>query len=71
MQDEMPMPEGAPQEAAAPDESQIVDQIGALMSQLSPEKQMEVLKILGDLAGGKDPNIVDPNAGANGVPLME
>lgn len=70
---DMPMAEGAPE--AAQDDAQIVDQIGALMNQLSPEKQQEVLALLSDMLGGgsKDPNVADPNAagGANAVPAMQ
>jgi len=68
--------EGA--EAPAPakeSEDQIVDQIGMLIQQLSPEKQQMVVAKLAEMMGaGSEPvsadeGMTDANAGANGVPM--
>lgn len=51
------------------DESAIIDQIGALLQQLAPEKQSMVLDQLKQLIGG-DQGVEGMDQGANGVPVM-
>lgn len=65
MDQENPQEQQAPGEA---NENEIVDQIGALLSQLSPEKQKGLLDQLQQLVGGQMPNGA-PEAGPNGVPV--
>lgn len=59
---------------AAPQEDQIVDQIGELMKQLSPEKQAAVLSALaGQMQGEEEQEMphqtVSPEGGLNGKPV--
>ena len=61
-------PEIESQEPAEQDESAIIDQIGALLQQLAPEKQSMVLDQLKQLIGGGQ-DVVSPEQGANGVPV--
>ena len=51
-------------------EAQIVDQIGELMAQLSPEKQAMIIEKLSEMmGGGKAPmQTVSPEGGVNGKP---
>jgi hypothetical protein len=66
-----------PAQEAAPEanEDQIVDQIGALLNQLSPEKQQMIIAQLTEMLGGGaeeapvNPGISSPHAGANGAPI--
>ena len=71
-----PMPEAPMQEAApAPEEQNpedaIVDQIGELMQQLSPEKQQAVIATLGEALGGQQSpqGTSSVDGGPNGVPV--
>lgn len=52
-------------------EDQIVDQIGELMAQLSPEKQSQIVEKLAEMIGGqKAPQqTVSPEGGMNGKPV--
>jgi hypothetical protein len=63
------------QMAPAPEQSgedQIIDQIGELLKQLSPEKQQAVIAMLSELSGGAQDEIpvqtVSPEGGPNGKP---
>lgn len=64
------------QEQEAPDaggEDAVVDQIGELMAQLSPEKQAQVIAKLQELLGGGDEPMpvgnVSPEGGLKGQPV--
>ncbi len=59
----MPAPEGA----AAPEmesEDSVVDQIGALLQKLSPEKQAEVIAQLSEMLGGGATEAAEADQGA-------
>lgn len=65
--------QAAPQEQAAQGEDAIVDQIGQLLNQLSPEKQQEVVAQLAQMMGGAEPadqGTIAADAGPNGVPYQ-
>lgn len=67
------MDQAAPEQAAPEqDDDAIVDQIGALLQQLSPEKQQQIVMQLSQMMGEQAPAgeaVGDPNAGAMGVPM--
>jgi hypothetical protein len=66
------MDQAAPDQAQpqGPDENQIIDQIGQLMQQLSPEKAKAVLDMLEQMIGGQPmPGKSDPNQGPNSEPV--
>ena len=70
-QEQMP-PQGAPQAGGADAEAQIVDQIGQLIQQLSPEKAAQVVMQLQELLGGeseKPAANVSPEGGPQGKPV--
>lgn len=62
-------------EQDGPNEDQIVDQIGALISQLSPEKQKVLVMKLGEMVGGgsgtEPVSSGSPDAGMTGTPVGE
>jgi hypothetical protein len=65
MQEQMPQDQGG--------EDQIIDQIGALMQKLSPEKQMAIIQKLSEMMGGDEApqpvENVSPEGGPNGKPV--
>lgn len=60
-QPQAPAPDAA-QAGAAPQEDQIIDQIGQLLGQLSPEKQQMVVAKLGEMLAGQE--AAEPNEAA-------
>ena len=68
----MDNPQMPPQDGGGDD--QIIDQIGELMLQLSPEKQSQVIAKLSEMAGGQadEPmpqQTVSPEGGTRGKPV--
>lgn len=65
MENQMPQEQGS--------EDQIVDQIGELMAQLSPEKQSAIIEKLAEMIGGAKEQApqqtVSPEGGMNGKPV--
>lgn len=64
------MDEMQPEVEGAESDDMVIDQIGALMQKLAPEKQQAVLAQLGQmLGGGEAAQPMDENAGVNAEPV--